>query len=50
MGFLQSAINQVGRDLGRVASNAIFKDRHAIPIRRAPSYQQKQQHYKTQQP
>ncbi|RRO13584.1 hypothetical protein [Flavobacteriaceae bacterium 14752] len=51
MGFLQSAINQVGRDLGRVASNAIFKDRHAIPIRRAASYQQKQQqHYKPQQP
>jgi hypothetical protein len=42
MGFLQSAINQVGRDLGRVASNAIFKDRHAIPIRRAPSYHNSQ--------
>lgn len=38
MGFLQSAINQVGRDLGRVASNAVFKDRHSIPIRRAASY------------
>ena len=38
MGFLQSAINQVGRDMGRVVSNAVFKDRHAIPIRRAKSY------------
>lgn len=38
MGFLQSAINQVGRDMGRVASNAIFKDRHSIPIRRAKSF------------
>jgi len=60
MGFLQSAINQVGRDLGRVASNAIFKDRHAIPIRRAPSLKQQQsrvernrddqQSYRPQQP
>ncbi|MFO7745322.1 MAG: hypothetical protein R6V36_08065 [Psychroflexus sp.] len=33
MGFFQSAINQVGRDLGRVASNAIFKNKHSIPIR-----------------
>ena len=40
MGFLQSAINQVGRDMGRVVSNAVFKDRHAIPIRRAKSYNQ----------
>lgn len=38
MGFLQSAINQVGRDMGRVVSNSVFKDRHAIPIRRARSY------------
>ena len=37
MGFLQSAINQVGRDMGRVVSNTVFKDRHAIPIRRAAS-------------
>lgn len=33
MGFLQSAINQVGRDMGKVVSNAIFQDAHAIPIR-----------------
>lgn len=38
MGFLQSAINQVGRDMGRVVSNTVFKDRHSIPIRRAKSY------------
>jgi len=38
MVFLQSAINQVGRDMGLVASNAIFKDRHSIPIRKAKSY------------
>ncbi|MBZ9650711.1 hypothetical protein [Psychroflexus montanilacus] len=37
MGFLQSAINQVGRDMGRVVSNTVFKDRHSIPIRRARS-------------
>ena len=43
MGFLQSAINQVGRDMGRVVSNTIFKDRHAIPIRRARSYDNRQQ-------
>jgi hypothetical protein len=42
MGFLQSAINQVGRDMGRVVSNAVFKDRHSIPIRRARSIQSEQ--------
>ncbi|MGO1751137.1 MAG: hypothetical protein ACTHYV_01480 [Psychroflexus sp.] len=41
MAFLQSAINQVGRDLGRVVSNTVFKDSHSIPIRRAASYQKK---------
>lgn len=41
MAFLQSAINQVGRDLGRVVSNTVFKDSHSIPIRRATSYQKK---------
>ncbi|GAA5221566.1 hypothetical protein [Membranihabitans marinus] len=33
MSFLQSAINQVGRDLGKVTSNIIFKDAHSTPIR-----------------
>lgn len=41
MAFLQSAINQVGKDLGRVVSNTVFKDSHSIPIRRAASYQKK---------
>ncbi len=50
MGFLQSAINQVGRDLGRVASNAVFKDRHAIPIRRAKSYSSSSSNQRPAQP
>jgi len=50
MGFLQSAINQVGRDLGRVASNAVFKDRHAIPIRRAKSYYSSSSNQRPAQP
>lgn len=33
MSFLKSAINQVGRDFGKVISNQIFKDAHAAPIR-----------------
>lgn len=33
MSFLKSAINQVGRDLGKVVSNQIFKDAHSKPIR-----------------
>jgi len=33
MSFLKSAINQVGRDMGRVVSNQIFKDAHSMPIR-----------------
>ena len=50
MGFLQSAINQVGRDLGRVASNAVFKDSHAIPIRRAKSYNSSTSNQRPAQP
>jgi hypothetical protein len=34
MSFLKSAINQVGRDLGKVVSNQIFKDSHSSPYRR----------------
>jgi hypothetical protein len=34
MGFLKSAINQVGRDLGKVVSNQIFQDSHSTPYRR----------------
>lgn len=33
MSFIDSAINQIGRDLGRVVSNKIFKDAHATPHR-----------------
>lgn len=32
-GFVRSAVNQVGRDGGRVISNAVYGDAHAIPIR-----------------
>lgn len=35
MSFLKSAINQVGRDFGKVISNQIFKDAHSTPIRMA---------------
>ncbi len=34
MSFLKSAINQVGRDMGKVISNQIFKDSHSTPYRR----------------
>ena len=34
MSLLKSAINQVGRDLGKVVSNSIFNDNHASPYRR----------------
>ena len=34
MSFLKSAINQVGRDLGKVISNQVFKDSHSSPYRR----------------
>lgn len=33
MSLLKSAVNQVGRDLGKVISNQIFKDAHSTPIR-----------------
>lgn len=32
-GFVRSAVNQVGRDGGRVISNSLYGDAHAIPIR-----------------
>ena len=34
MSFLKSVINQVGRDMGKVVSNQIFKDSHSTPYRR----------------
>ena len=36
-GFVQSAVNQVGRDSGRVISNRVYCDAHATPIRRVDS-------------
>lgn len=33
-GFIRSAVNQVGRDGGKVISNKIYGDAHATPIRR----------------
>lgn len=32
-GFIRSAVNQVGRDGGRVVSNKVYGDAHSIPIR-----------------
>lgn len=32
-GFVRSAVNQVGRDAGRVVSNNIYGDAHSIPHR-----------------
>lgn len=32
-GFIRSAVNQVGRDTGRVVSNKIYGDAHATPIK-----------------
>lgn len=32
-GFIRSAVNQVGRDGGKVISNSIYGNAHAIPIR-----------------
>ena len=33
-GFVRSAVNQVGRDTGKVISNTIYGDLHATPVRR----------------
>lgn len=33
--FLRSAVNQVGRDGGRVISNRVYGDQHSIPVRSA---------------
>ncbi|PIB38303.1 hypothetical protein [Maribacter sp. 4G9] len=34
MSFLKSAINQVGRDMGKVVSNQVFNNSHSTPYRR----------------
>lgn len=31
-GFIRSAVNQVGRDGGKVVSNALYKGRNYTPI------------------
>jgi len=36
-GFIRSAVNQVGRDGGRVVSNKVYGDAHSIPIRQVGS-------------
>ena len=36
-GFVRSAVNQVGRDAGRVVSNNIYGDAHSIPHRNVSS-------------
>lgn len=35
--FIKSAVNQVGRDAGKVVSNQVFKDAHSTPIRNVNS-------------
>lgn len=42
-GFVRSAVNQVGRDGGRVISNSVYGDAHAMPIRGI--YQSKNNQY-----
>ena len=36
-GFVRSAVNQVGRDGGKVISNRLYGDRHSTPIRNVSS-------------
>ncbi len=36
--FIRSAVNQVGRDGGKVISNSLYGDRHSTPIRRVGGY------------
>jgi hypothetical protein len=32
-GFVRSAVNQVGRDGGKVISNKVYGDKHSRPVR-----------------
>lgn len=41
-GFVRSAVNQVGRDTGRVVSNNIYGDAHSTPHRNTSSNNQQQ--------
>lgn len=36
-GFVRSAVNQLGRDGGRVLSNKVYGDKHSTPIRQGNS-------------
>ena len=36
-GFIRSAVNQVGRDTGKVVSNQVFGNAHSRPVRSVPS-------------
>ncbi|WP_299121997.1 hypothetical protein [uncultured Tenacibaculum sp.] len=47
MSFLKSAVNQVGRDLGKVVSNQLFNDNHSTPYRRAINNKSVRTPYKT---
>lgn len=41
-GFIRSAVNQVGRDGGKVISNSLYGNAHATPIRGVNMNQNKQ--------
>lgn len=43
MAFAKAVIRQVGRDLGKVISNQVFKDRHSTPYRRVGNRNRSQQ-------
>ena len=42
MAFAKAVVRQVGRDLGKVISNQLFKDRHSTPYRRVGNRVQNQ--------
>ncbi len=46
-GFVRSAVNQIGRDGGKVISNKIYKNSHATPIRVAVSSNNRKSSYST---
>lgn len=48
-GFVRSAVNQVGRDGGRVISNSIYGDAHATPIRKVEATTQNSQQQPNQE-
>lgn len=40
-GFVRSAVNQVGRDGGKVVSNNLYGDSHSTPVRHVPNNKSK---------